>query len=211
MSTLSTNIKNRRNELNMTQEELAKKTGYKTKGAISRIEKGDRDLSQSQIEIFAKALQTTPAYLMGWEDDKNIDDIPGIIKIQKAIRIPIIGEIACGQPIFASQNYEGYFLGDPDIVQADFALRAEGDSMINANIHSGDLVLFRKTNQAENGKIVAVIIEDTATLKKLRKSKDTIILMPENENYDPIIISKNDHKNIIIIGEMVAVLQKRSE
>lgn len=78
LATLSNNIKKRRNELNMTQEELAKKTGYKTKGAISRIEKGERDLSQSQIEIFANALSTTPSYLMGWEDDKKSENIKPI-------------------------------------------------------------------------------------------------------------------------------------
>lgn len=75
LATLSNNIKKRRNEFNMTQEELAKKTGYKTKGAISRIEKGERDLSQSQIEIFANALITTPYYLMWWKDDKWTKEI----------------------------------------------------------------------------------------------------------------------------------------
>lgn len=81
MATLSNNIKKRRNELNMTQEELAKKTGYKTKGAISRIEKGERDLSQSQIEIFANALSTTPSYLMGWEEDKDKKKIKSISQL----------------------------------------------------------------------------------------------------------------------------------
>lgn len=65
---LNDRIKSRRLELNMTQEELALKVGYKTKGAISRIENGDRDISQSQITAFAKALNTTEAYLMGWEE-----------------------------------------------------------------------------------------------------------------------------------------------
>lgn len=68
---LKDKIKSRREELGLTQEQLAQKTGYKTKGAISRIEKGERDLSQSQIEIFAKALNTTPSFLMGWNDDNQ--------------------------------------------------------------------------------------------------------------------------------------------
>ena len=64
-------IKQRRLELNMSQEDLAKKTGYKTKSAISRIESGQRDLTQSQIEIFSKALDTTPSFLMGWENKES--------------------------------------------------------------------------------------------------------------------------------------------
>ena len=68
-------IKQRRLELNMSQEDLAKKTGYKTKSAISRIESGQRDLTQSQIELFSKALDTTPSYLMGWENEKSKNDI----------------------------------------------------------------------------------------------------------------------------------------
>lgn len=66
-------IKNRRLELKMSQDELAQKTGYKTKSAISRIESGTRDITQSQIKLFAKALQTTPSYLMGW-DEENSDN-----------------------------------------------------------------------------------------------------------------------------------------
>lgn len=204
----SKNLKNLLESKNKTQLELAKYIGV-SNTTINNYVKGYNMPRMDKIDKICEFFNVDRSDLIS--PKKDIDDYPGIINIQKAIRIPIIGEIACGEPIFATQNYEGYFLGDPDIVQADFALRAEGDSMINANIHSGDLVLFRKTNQAENGKIVAVIIDDTATLKKLRKSKDTIILMPENENYDPIIISKNDHRNILIIGEMVAVLQKRSE
>lgn len=68
---LGKRIRDRRLELNMTQDELAQKTGYKTKGAISRIENGERDLSQSQISDFAKALKTTESFLMGWEDEKQ--------------------------------------------------------------------------------------------------------------------------------------------
>ena len=64
-------IKQRRLELNMSQDDLAKKTGYKTKSAISRIESGQRDLTQSQIEIFSKALDTTPSFLMGWENEES--------------------------------------------------------------------------------------------------------------------------------------------
>lgn len=74
---LSKRIKERRLQLNMTQEELAQKVGYKTKGAISRIEKGERDISQTQISDFAKALNTSESYLMGWTDDVFDNSLPG--------------------------------------------------------------------------------------------------------------------------------------
>ena len=66
-------IKQRRIELNMSQDDLARKTGYKTKSAISRIERGERDITQSQIELFAKALETTPSYLMGWDSEDKLN------------------------------------------------------------------------------------------------------------------------------------------
>lgn len=210
MSTLSENIKKRRNELEMTQEDLARKTGYKTKGAISRIEKGKRDLSQSQIEIFAKALETTPAYLMGWED-QDIKEIPGVIPLNKIKKIPILGQIVCGDPILSYENLDGYYSTDPNIIDADFILYADGDSMIDAGIHDKDLVFFRQTPQVENGAIAAVLIDGQTTLKKFYKQKDSIILQPENPDYEPIIVTGERLTETKILGEMVGVYSKRNK
>ena len=101
--------------------------------------------------------------------------------------VPIVGEIACGTPILAEQNIDGYmtfsssFLGEGEF----FALKAKGDSMVNAGIDSGDLVIIRKQNTASDGQLVAALVDDSATLKRLfvDKARKRFILHPENENY----------------------------
>ena len=214
MATLNQNIKKRRVELNMTQEELATKTGYKTKSAISKIELGERDLSQSQISVFAKALKTTPSYLMGWQDESGrpiLDKIPGIKVTQNLINVPILGHIQCGMPVLSECNYEGYFKLDPDLCKADFSLVADGDSMIDANIHEGDIVFFKETPDVESGTIAAVLLDDETTLKKVIKMKDTLILQPANDAYEPILIQDGDYSNVMILGSMVGVFSKRDK
>lgn len=214
MSTLSKNIKSRRLELNMTQKELADKTGYKTKGAISKIEQGERDLSQSQIAIFAKALKTTPSFLMGWQDENGrpiLNKIPGINITQNLITVPILGHIQCGMPVLSECNYEGYFKLDPELCEADFSLVADGDSMIDANIHEGDIVFFKETPDVESGTIAAVLLDDETTLKKVVKMDDMLILQPANDAYKPILIKDGDYSNVMILGRMVGVFSKRDK
>lgn len=205
---LNEKIKQRRKELNMTQEELAQKTGYKTKGAISRIEKGERDLSQSQISDFARALKTTESYLMGWKEEKiDLSKIKGITLLNKARKIPILGTIACGTPIWAEENFDGFFIADYSI-KADFALKCQGDSMIDAGVNDGDLVFLKKTPNVENGKIGAILIDNEATLKKVIKTDNALILQPCNSEYQPIVLTNNEE--VMILGEMVGVYQVRS-
>ena len=214
MATLNQNIKKRRVELNMTQEELATKTGYKSKSAISKIELGERDLSQSQISVFAKALKTTPSYLMGWQDESGrpiLDKIPGIKVTQNLINVPILGHIQCGMPVLSECNYEGYIKLDPDLCKADFSLVADGDSMIDANIHEGDIVFFKETPDVESGTIAAVLLDDETTLKKVIKMKDTLILQPANDAYKPILVQDGDYSNVMILGSMVGVFSKRDK
>ncbi|WP_099321149.1 LexA family transcriptional regulator [Anaerococcus sp. Marseille-P3625] len=210
MATLNQNIKKRRIELNMTQEELALKTGYKSKSAISKIELGNRDLSQSQISVFAKALNTTPGYLMGWKDDPDYSKIPGIKIIKKFVNVPILGEIACGQPMFCEENFEGIFQIDEDLDQPDFCLIARGDSMIDAGIHDGDIAFMRKTPIVENGKIAAVYYDEDVTLKRYYSKGNQVILQPENKFYSPIIIDLYEDIPLQILGELIGVYSKVS-
>lgn len=200
------------NNKDITQTELSKITGI-TQSSISDWLNGKYSPKQDKIDILAKALGVSPAYLMGWEDENEepiLENIPGIILPVKMKKIPILGTIACGEPIFAEENYEGYFMLDSNLPVADFVLKAKGDSMIDADIYEGDLVFFRRNSDVDNGSIAAVIIEDEATLKKLFKNENNLILQPCNSNYAPIVLSENDHKNIRILGEMVGVYSKRS-
>lgn len=207
-------IKKRRQELNLSVEDIAKVLN-KNRATVYRYESDEiENMPTSVLEPLSKILNTTPAYLMGWEDENSdpiLENIPGIITPVKLKKIPILGTIACGKPILAEENYDGYFMIDENLPYSDFVLRAKGDSMIDANIHEGDLVFFRKQNDVDNGTIAAVLIDDEATLKRVNKSNDTLILQPCNTNYNPIIINKSDNKKVLILGQMVGVYSKRSK
>ena len=207
-------IKFNREKLGYTLEELSKLVGVSAP-TIQRYESGEiKNVRRDKISKLAKALNISPAYLMGWEDENSdpiLENIPGIITPVKLKKIPILGTIACGKPILAEENYDGYFMIDENLPYSDFVLRAKGDSMIDANIHEGDLVFFRKQNDVDNGTIAAVLIEDEATLKRVNKSNGTLILQPCNTNYNPIIINKSDNKKVLILGQMVGVYSRRSK
>ena len=121
------------------------------------------------------------------------------------ITVPLLGEIACGEPIFCQENYDIIFQWDAELGRPNFMLKARGDSMIDAGIHDGDLVFFKNVPQVENGKIAAVLIDNETTLKRFYKNENQIILQPENKAYSPIIINKDDGLNIRILGEMIGM------
>lgn len=139
------------------------------------------------------------------ENKNDLSNIPGIKIIKKFVTVPLLGEIACGEPIFCNQNYDNLFQIDEDLAQPDFSLTARGDSMIDVGIHDGDIVFFRNTPLVENGKIAAVIIDNTTTLKRFFKSEHEIILQPENKEYSPIIIREDDGQEVRVLGEMVGM------
>lgn len=217
MSNSLNDIRNRifqkKSELNLSYQDMSEKTGL-SKSTLQRYITGDiRNLGLDKLEILAKALDVTPSYLMGWEDENKdpiLENIPGIITPVHMKRIPILGTIACGDPIFAQENYDGYFMIDKNLPEADFILRAKGDSMIEAHIFDGDLVFLRKTSDVDDGQIAAVLIDDEATLKRVSRDKDTVILQPCNKDYKPIIVQGNDNKQVLILGEMVGVYSRRS-
>ena len=162
-------IKLRREQLNMSAEELGNKIG-KAKTTIYRYELGQIEkLPTSVLEAVATALMTSPSYLMGWTDDPNIREqttqFNNIFPIQTQ-RIPMLGDIACGKPIFANEERESYVQAGMNI-KADFCLTARGDSMIGARIHDGDIVFCRSQTMVDNGEIAAVIIGEEATLKRV--------------------------------------------
>lgn len=201
-------IKSLRENLNMTQEELAKKMGYKSRSTINKIEKGLRDIGQSQIIDFADALGVSPAYLMGWEDEPDETTVlfqrfDNLKPIEKK-KFPILGEIACGTPIFADEKHETYIEASKDI-KADFCLICKGDSMIDARIHDGDVVFIRKQAIVNNGEIAAVIIDNEATLKKVYyyKDKNLMILKAANSSYEDMIYINDELNKINILGKAV--------
>lgn len=207
MLTLYENIKTRREELGMTKVRLAELVGY-DRSMITKIEQGKVDLTQSKISAIAKALQTTTMKLMG---DEEGDDTPSnILPLPKTRKIPLLGTIACGEPILATENVAEYVDMDTDI-HADFALRCNGDSMINARIFDGDIVYIRKRNSVENGEIAAVLIdsvesESEATLKRFFRENDKIRLSAENPMYADKQYYGEEMNQVRVIGKAVAFL-----
>lgn len=202
-------IRARREELHMTQEELASTLGYKNKSSIAKIENGTNDIVQSKVVAFAKALNTTPAYLMGWEDtpsdNEPIPNFDNIIYPIEVKEIPLLGDIACGEPIYANEDRESYVLAGTDI-DADFCLKAKGDSMIGARIYDGDIVFIKKQNIVDNGEIAAVVIDDEATLKRVyyERDKNRLTLQAEHPKYRPLTYEGEELDHIHILGKAIA-------
>lgn len=200
MTSLYDNIRIRRESLGMTQEELANALGYKSRSTIAKIESGENDITQSKISAFAKALRTTPAALMGWDDGL----ITNLFPLPKT-RIPLIGTIAAGEPVLAVENIEEY-IDLAECTNADFCLRVTGDSMIGAGIRHGDIVFIRQQPEVEDGEIAAVLIDDEATLKKVYKFGEVVQLRAENPKYEPIVLNGDRHARIL--GKAVSKLTK---
>lgn len=201
-------IKQRREELGLTVEELASRLG-KHRATVYRYESNEIEkLPTTILEPLAIALDTTPAFLMGWEEEKNNDiDIfkfSNIMPIEKK-KFPLLGNIACGEPIFADEEHDLYIEAGANI-QADFCLRAKGNSMIGARIFDGDIVFIRKQPEVENGQIAAVIIDDEATLKRVSyfPEKSMLILKPENPKYEDLVYIGEELNSIRILGKAVA-------
>lgn len=136
----------------------------------------------------------------------DISQFENIIPIKNSkTHIPLIGTIAAGRPILADEHIEEY-IDLKQKINADFALRVKGDSMINANIRDGDIVFIRKQSDVDDGEIAAVLIDDSATLKRVFKIGDIIQLRAENSNYAPINLDESN--NVLILGKAVYRLSK---
>lgn len=123
------------------------------------------------------------------------------------VSIPLVGSVNCGTPLFAEDNIEGYIPTPESDIQTGetyFWLRAKGDSMVNVGIHDGDLLLIRKQDDVDNGDIAVVAVNgDEATLKRVRKQENAIILQPENPNCETRIFIGEDMEKISIRGRLM--------
>lgn len=186
------NIRYLRKALGLSQDELASLTGYTSRSSIAKIESGAVDLSQSKIEAFAKALHTTPQKLMdddytGYED-ADIYRKSGI----DFFRIPLYSPICCGDGDFNEDNIIEYVpvpskgLSSPDNY---FCQKAEGESMSDAGINTGDLLVFEKVSRVDTGVIGCFCVdENKAMCKKYTVVNNIIMLMPMNSGFNPVIV-----------------------
>lgn len=178
-------------------------------------EKGTREPNSETLIALANFYNTSVDYMIG-KSSESIDKTPhvtsdsdrkpiippGFEPMPKMKKVPLIGAIACGDPITAIQNREGD-VDVPEDVRCDFALKCHGDSMIGAGIHDGDAVYIRIQPEVENGEIAAVRIGDEATLKRVYLHTDYIELRPENPAYESIIRRREDMNDVQIEGKAV--------
>lgn len=197
-----------RNQSGLSQQSLASKLNCISKSSINMYERGEREPSLELLELIADFFNVDMDYLLGKSSIPNRaryeEQLPdNIIPTPKMRKIPLVGTIACGVPILALENIEDE-VDIPEHVHADFALRCKGDSMINARIFDGDIVYIRKQEMVENGEIAAVLIDNDATLKRVRLFEDHIVLEPENPQCRPFVYWEEEMNSVHIIGKAVA-------
>lgn len=199
---LPTILKDQRKKLGLTLADIADAMGV-SEATVQRWESGNiKNIRQERIATLAEVLHVSPAYLMGWESaDKQIPS--GFESMPKMAKIPLVGDIACREPIIAEENIIEY-VSSVEHWHADFALRCHGDSM-EPKIKDGDIVAIRKQPTVDNGQIAAVRIGCEATLKKVYAYADHVILQPVNTAYEPIVLYKEEMNTVTIEGKAVGL------
>jgi len=189
----------------LTLEQIGDAVGV-NKATVMKWESGMiKNMRRDKIAKLAEVLGTSPAYLMGWE---SAEGVSGIMPIRKKA-FPLLGKIACGEPTFAEEQHEAWIEATDDI-DADFCVRASGDSMNGAHIEDGDIVFIKQAPVVDNGKIAAVCIGDETTLKycDYRPAEGMLILTPANPAFRTQVYSGEQLNQIRILGRAVC-LQKR--
>lgn len=218
---------------NITKTELAKKCDI-NRSNMTRYCRDEYEAKQDVVYRIANEMNVDPVWLIGYDvpmerskwleplstmgtelERKSSFDITdylppdirfganNITNIPAMRSVPLVGTIACGTPILAEQNIEGD-VSAPEHVHADFALRCQGDSMINARIFDGDIVYIRQQETVDDGEIAAVLINDEATLKRVHLYEDHVVLEPENPQYRPLVYWGIDMNAVRILGKAVA-------
>ena len=193
-------IKKRRIEMQLTLKDVAEKVGV-NEGTVSRWESGEiENMRRDKIVALAKALNISPAVIMGWDD--SIPPYPNIHPVTTR-RFPVLGSVSCGEPKFMDEEID-VSVDASEEIKADFVLRAKGDSMIGARINDGDLVFVRKQDTVENGEIAVVAIDDEATLKRFYKYDELIVLRAENPAYKDQEYRPEQAHEIRVLGKAVS-------
>lgn len=199
MNYFAKNLKYLREKHGMEQIDLAVKLGRKSASTISEWEKGKYTPKSGTLSDIAELFGVSLSDLM--QKDLTIKQPSNVIDVEPDfVKIPILGNIACGSPIFAAENFEGYTYETSDSLPTGnvFALIAKGDSM-EPTIPNGAIVLIRKQPDVENGEIAAVRINEDSevTLKRVKKENGSIWLIPDNPKH-PFIQITNDNPATII-------------
>lgn len=189
----SDNLKQARNRVGLTQAQVADRLGVSV-STYACYETGRRQPTPQKVKKLADILNTPADVMLGTEIY-----VANTAAMPAGVFRPRLGSIACGLPILADQNIEGYDQV-PDWVRCDFTLVCRGDSMIGARIHDGDIVCIKQQETVENGQIAAVLIGEEATLKRVRLVEGGVALWPENPAYEPQIYVGAEAEQVRILG-----------
>lgn len=209
MATFSERLKSLRSEKGWSQQRLADELNL-SKSSINMYERGEREPGFETMEAIADTFNVDMDYLYGRTDIKIAEPIqftsaavpPGFEPLPRMVKKPLIGDIACGEPITAEQNIADY-VDVPESVHCDFCLRCHGNSMVDAGIQDNDVVYIRAQPEVEDGEIAAVRIGGEATLKRVYYDGQSLTLMPANSSYRPKTYSGPELENIRIEGKAV--------
>lgn len=210
-------IKIYREENGLSQRQFALKCGV-SNGYISMLEKGANPKTGEPIlpsipllKNIAAGMELTLGELFAKADDlpADITKPTAQIFVPKMKKVPLLGQTACGEPIYSPNFDDGYALIGEGF-EADFALETKGDSMIGAGIHGGDIVYFKEQDMVDNGQIAAVFVDGEVTLKRVYyyREKNKLILQPENPAYEPLVYTNGELEDIRIVGRAVAHLRR---
>lgn len=187
------NLRFARARAGLTQAQVADRMGI-SYSTYACYETGKRKPNPEKIKRLATILNTSADRMLGTEAYVEGDPMPA------TVRRPRLGAIACGDPILAEQNIEGYDLV-PDYIKCDFTLVCRGDSMTGARIYDGDIVCIRQQAEVENGQIAAVLVNgEEATLKRFYFSDGVVTLQAENPAYPPIVFTGEDVRSVRVLG-----------
>lgn len=178
---------------------------------LNRYVLGQREPKAGVAAVIALKLGVDLFWLQGYDVPRHTIVLPeGAIRPRREVSLPILGVIRAGAPVLANEEILGYASADVPDPERHFYLRVTGDSMINAGIRDGDLVLIRQQECADNGQIVACMVDgEDATLKRFRRHNDLVVLQPENPCYEPRIIPIREFEigNARIVGVAVKLVR----
>lgn len=197
------------NRKQMTQSELARRSGI-TQSSISDYINGKYEPKQDKVDRIAAALDISPSFLVGKTGDEPPLDYNryGLLPVTNR-KIPVLGNVHCGDPVYAEEDFLDVVDSD---IEADFALRAVGDSMTGVGIEENDLVFVKKQPSVKNGELAVILLNDEeAAIKRVYKYDTYITLNAENPAYAPLVFHEGDSGQVEVLGKVVAHLHYYKE
>ena len=208
--TIGDRVRLKRLEKGMTQNELALKLGYKSKTSVAHIENG-RDIPRSMVVTLSEVLDTTPAYLMGW-DKESVKEEPNanMILPPKFYNIPLYESVSAGFEQYADSQILEYiqlYIDSSSVARDTLAIKVKGDSMY-PKIEDGDIILVQKTGTIESGRIGVVMIGEDAFVKRIEYDRKSLRLISINPEYSPKIFTGKEAESVQIVGRVYRIIKE---